>query len=56
MAAESKPSVIVIGDIEDDRGNELGEDVGIVLSFYDSGDTSNDYSSSDNGVIETLSK
>ena len=54
MAAESKPSLIVIDDIEDDRGNELDEDVGIVLSFYDSGDTSNDYSSSDRDSIKVV--
>ena len=43
MAADSSPSLIVIGDVDD----EFGDNTGIMLSFY---------TSIDNGVIDNLSK
>ena len=43
MAADSRPPLIVIGDVDD----ECGDNTGIMLSFY---------TSIDNGVINNLSK
>ena len=43
MAADSRPSLIVIGDVDD----EFGDNTGIMLSFY---------TSIDNGAIDNLSK
>ena len=43
MAADSRPSLMVIGDVDD----EFGDNTGIILSFY---------TSIDNGVINNLSK